>query len=107
MSLVRSGCTQRFRDSDNDMLQEWASIPAVPTDVLPTCNLLANVPRMHGLKSRQKERRPSHQTKLEKEQRLHSSVRHEFCNAEQPDQESRDFHACIVTPTYCERSQSP
>ena len=79
---------------------ESASIPTVLTDLLPTCNLMANA---HGWTGRNRVRTssaPSHQNKPEKEQRLPSSVWRERHEAEQPDQDSRDFHTCIVTPTY-------
>merc|ERR1719174_1364045 len=60
---------------------------------------------MHGPKSCQKSSAPSRQAKLEKD--LAPLVWREWHHVKQPDQERRDPHTCIVTPTFCWRSQSP
>ena len=87
--------------------KEWTSIPPVLTDLLPTCNLVVNAQGCTGRNRAKRSSDPSRQAKLEKEHNLAPSVWREWHHVKQPDQERRNSHTCIVTPTFCWRSQSP
>ena len=94
MNLMRSGCTQRFRDSDNDMLQEWASIPTAPIDLLPTCNMVTNIRGCTGRYRAKRTSAPSHQTKPDNEQRLLSLARIEQCQVTRSREERLSHMHC-------------
>ena len=84
----------------------WASLPTVPIDVLPTCNLVANAQGCTGRNRAKRSSDPSRQAKLEKEHNLAPSVWREWHHVKQPDQERRDSLTCIVTrPTFCWRAR--